>query len=103
MGITSSTAKETTVVELRGSVDISQAADLKTLLCDAIASSPSVTIEAGEVSEMDITSIQLLWAAQRRARAEGKTFRIGGSWNPALETGLRESGLCPARIFGNGV
>lgn len=99
MVIPGQSANQTATIELLDSVDISQAAELKGLLLEAFASSRSIRIEAGKASSLDITAIQLLWAAWRKAKSAGKEVVIAGQLAPELESQLRTAGLLLGELY----
>ena len=93
MSLASNQEDVSTVIRLDGAIDISGAADLKTALLEALQ--PGRTIELGLdcVSGMDVTAVQLLWAAQREAKALGANFRFIGQVPEAVSAYLAEAGF----------
>jgi anti-anti-sigma factor len=80
------------VIRLQGPVDIASAAGLKQQLQEALQSGDEIRISLQEVSELDVTAVQLLWAARRAARAAGVGFQV--LLPPAEVVGLlAEAGL----------
>ncbi len=66
-----------TTVRLEGEVGISGAQELKGSLMEALASRCEVRIDLSEATGLDITAIQLIWAAERAAKDAGLVFSIG--------------------------
>jgi anti-anti-sigma regulatory factor len=73
-------------IRLDGAIDIANAAELKSLLVQALASgnlaspilaSPfQVQVSLGAATDLDVTAVQLLWAATRQAKTSGVDFSI---------------------------
>lgn len=75
------------VIRLEGAVDIGSAGELKTLLVQALepggdGAGKEVRVALAGATDLDVTAVQLLWAAERKARAAAVAF--------ALESGLPE-------------
>jgi anti-anti-sigma regulatory factor len=87
------------VVALEGRVDIAEAAKLKSALLEAVAAPQGMRVEVSQATAVDVTAVQLLWAAQRQARQMGKRFEIAGPWSEEAEGQLREMGLYPSQLF----
>jgi anti-anti-sigma factor len=89
------TPKSTTAAAeicLRGAVDIVAAAALKQQLQEALGSGNEIRVSLKEVSELDVTAVQLLYAARRAARAAGVDFRMAAP-PPEICRALAEVGL----------
>jgi anti-anti-sigma regulatory factor len=67
---------ESSVLRLHGSVDIAAAADLKAALLKALESSKQVQVVTLGVSDLDVTALQLLWAARRAAAERAIEFTV---------------------------
>lgn len=61
------------LIRLDGSVTVTAATELRRLLVEGLACSSSLQMDLERVDEIDITTLQLLWAAGREA------IRVGGS------------------------
>lgn len=81
------------VVALDGAIDISSAAELKAALLEALGSGSktSVSLEAG--TYMDVTAVQLLWAAAEQARRSGGSFEVSGQVPAAVASALADAGF----------
>jgi anti-anti-sigma regulatory factor len=94
-------------IRLTGCVDISAAAELKRVLMEALnsdlGSGPEtergLSIDVNALESVDVTAVQLLWAARRQAQAAGREFRFDGPWTPELESLLHQAGISPSRFF----
>ena len=65
-------------LKLEGEVDISSAAELKNIVNEAFASGKEVKVDVSRATELDVTALQLLWAAAREARAIEIGFTLAG-------------------------
>ncbi|MGD1069823.1 MAG: STAS domain-containing protein [Bryobacteraceae bacterium] len=64
------------LIRLEGECTLASAAELKTLLLDGLASGGDLRLDLQGVEEIDITTMQLLWAATREADRVGSGFAI---------------------------
>jgi anti-anti-sigma regulatory factor len=80
-------------IALAGTIDISCAAELKKLLLDALNSGADVRISVGDATGLDVTAVQLLWAAERQARQSGVGFCISEPVPDAVSAELAEAGF----------
>src|SRR5580700_8341675 len=71
MAVTVDTLEGIRTIRLTDVLDIAQAAELKRVLVDAIESSLRVCIQVAGVSAIDVTTVQLLWAAASHAKSVG--------------------------------
>ena len=93
MGIALEQSENSSVLRLDGVIDISCAAELKTLLLKALASGPEVRIALDGVTELDVTVVQLLWAAEREAARAAVAFALSGQVQDPVLSGLRLTGF----------
>ena len=64
------------LLELEGDVDISSSAELKDVMMAAIASRKELAIDLHLATDLDLTAVQLLWAARREAKDNGTVFAL---------------------------
>jgi len=64
------------MLRLEGDVDIGDAIEFKGLLVDALTRAKELHIQLGDASAIDVTIMQLLWAAEHQAIAAGVAFHI---------------------------
>jgi len=64
------------VIRLEGEVGIAVAAELKTKLVEAMAAGKQVHVELEKATDLDVTALQLLWAAAREAEKAGNSFTV---------------------------
>jgi len=67
------------VIRLEGAISIPLAAELKQMLIQALSEGKGLRIDLESCTELDITALQLLWAAEREARKSSAVFAAAGS------------------------
>jgi anti-anti-sigma regulatory factor len=84
-------------IRLEGDIDISCAAELKAVLEDVLTARSGMQtgarISLAAATGMDVTAVQLLWAAEREARAAGMVLALEGPVPELLRGTLREAGF----------
>ncbi len=93
MPVTFDPGAEPGLIRLEGEIDISQADELKRVLLAALQEKRELRIALELASGMDITAVQLLWAAEREARAAGTALVLQGTVPETLRATVREAGL----------
>lgn len=93
VGMTFERADEQSVIRLEGAIDIAQAAELKSLLLDAIKREKPIRLALEGVTHLDITGVQLLWAAEREARLAGLNMRCESEVPEPVRAALKGAGL----------
>lgn len=83
----------TSLVRLEGEINISSAVELKSTLIDALASKKEIRLTLEGATELDITALQLLLAAERGAAKAGILFALEGSVPDHISTGMTDAGL----------
>jgi anti-anti-sigma factor len=81
------------LIHLEGAVDIASAAELKALLLEALASGKDLRVDLERTSELDVTALQLLWAAERAAGGSGVGFSLSGRVPEEISVALRDAGF----------
>lgn len=104
MPVTLERSEELSLIRLDGAVDITCAAELKSLLIEALASGKPVEASLESVTDLDVTATQLLWAARREAETSGVGFALLDPIPEPLTSALLHAGfedfaatLVPAR------
>jgi len=95
MGISLDRSDAGAVIALTDTVDITCAADLKALLLQALNSGAEVVISLDDATDLDVTALQLLWAAERQARQSAVGFRFAGPVPEPVSAALAEAGFPP--------
>jgi len=76
MPVTLEQGEELNLVRLEGAIDIACAAELKTLLLQALGSKKELRVSVESATDLHATAMQLLWAAGRAARGSGVRFTL---------------------------
>lgn len=92
MGSNVQQEEDSILIRLEATLDVAFAAELKKTLTEALQRGKAVRIELDAVSGLDVTAVQLLWAAQREARLSGTTFDVA--------SGLPECQCALLRVLG---
>jgi len=80
-------------IRLDGEINISCAVELKSILQQALSSGTSVQLDLAGTLELDITALQLLWAAERQARESKVAMAVAGPLPAALSSVVSDTGL----------
>ena len=80
-------------VRLEGEINIAAAAELKNVLLQALASEKEVRVDLERATELDVTALQLLWAAERGARGSGRGFALAGRLPEEILEAVMDAGL----------
>jgi len=81
------------LIRLEGEVNIGSARALKAVLLEALAAGAEARISLESATGIDVTAVQLLWAAEREARASGVVLGLSGPVPEALRASLRGAGF----------
>jgi anti-anti-sigma regulatory factor len=65
-------------IRLEGTISIGCAAELKSILLQALGSGTRVRVSLEGASDLDVTSFQLLWAAEKMAGESGVEYLLVG-------------------------
>lgn len=78
---------------LQGAITISCAAELKRLLLEALASGKDVQVDLEQATTLDVTAMQLLWAARRESERSGTAFAVVGQVPEQISVAVRDAGF----------
>lgn len=81
------------LIGLEGAVDIASAAELKKLLLEALGSGRDVCVSLADATDLDVTAVQLLWAAEREAGRSGVDFAFSGATPEQVSVALGNAGF----------
>lgn len=81
------------VVHLGGEIAIASAMEVKEALVLALASGKDIYLDLEHATDLDITALQLLWAAKRGATESGGCFTIAGEAPESILNGVLEAGF----------
>jgi anti-anti-sigma factor len=95
MGIALEKNDGNVAIALDGAIDIGCAAELKKSLLDAFQSGNEIRVSLAGVTFLDVTAVQLLWAAKRRAETSGIEFQFQDPVPEAVSTALADAGFSP--------
>lgn len=84
---------------LAGSIDIGSAEEFKAALLEGFKGARRVQVSLDAVTGLDVTALQLLWAAQRAAAQTQMDFSICGARADALENQMTELGMEHLKIL----
>ena len=93
MGMTLEESDTTSTIRLDGTVDISSAAELKTQLLQALDSGKAVRVSLEAATYLDVTAIELLWAAEREATKRGAGFTLAEPVPEGVSAALLDAGF----------
>jgi anti-anti-sigma factor len=93
MGITIEANDATSAIRLEGTVDISAAAELKAVLLQALDSGKTVRVSLEAAAYLDVTAIELLWAAEREATKRGVGFTLAEPVPEGISAALLDAGF----------
>jgi anti-anti-sigma regulatory factor len=97
VGIAVESGEETTLIRLDETIDISNAALLKTALTEGLDRGKAIAIDLSKVAEMDITAVQLIHAARQAAgqaaRLSGTGFSVAAPLPERVRQGLSAAGI----------
>ncbi len=93
MGITLKQSQKSTVIRLEGVIDITTAAEFKKLLLQACGSGKDVRVVLDGVTDLDVTAVELIWAARRSAEGAAVAFTLSGAVLESVSSALGNAGL----------
>jgi anti-anti-sigma factor len=80
------------VIRLQGAIDIGCAAELKGFLAEGLKRGGRLCISLEDVTVVDVTAVQLLWAAAREAKNSDVDFSLEGPAPEAVRAALEICG-----------
>ena len=81
------------VMLLEGALGLRDAVALSDRFKDALANNEAVTVDAGKLQEIDVSIVQLLIAAHKRAQALGRSFGLASAPDGVLRQALERCGV----------
>jgi ABC-type transporter Mla MlaB component len=92
------TGNSTFTLTLSGDVSVKSAQDLLERLKQAISTNSAVSLECRDITQADVTTVQTLLAARKKAESLGKSLTFAGPPGPKLQSVLERAGfLSPAQ------
>lgn len=102
MSITLEQTESLSVIHLEGAIDIASAAELKALLLKALGGPGEVRVSLEKLDQatgLDVTAVELLWAAGREAKKSGAAFSLVGQAPVEVSAALADAGLDLMQVF----
>lgn len=93
MGISLEQDDAQSLVRLKGMIDISCAAELKKLLLKVLEPGREVRVNLDEATDLDVTAIELLWAAEGAARSSDVRFALTGQVPKQISSAVADAGF----------
>ena len=84
---------EAGVLKLEGNWTIERAGELKAALLEAVNNSEHIVIDLGELTDTDLSAVQLLCSAHRTSARMGKRLALGERKPETLIRVVRDAGL----------
>lgn len=81
------------LLDVSPSVTVRSAAGFRQALLDALEGEDQLDLDVSELTEIDLSFIQLVLAARAQAERAGKTLRLTAPAGPALTALLDRAGL----------
>jgi anti-anti-sigma factor len=80
-------------LQLEGAVDISQATEFKQRLIEAFDQGKKLRLSFEKTTHLDVTAVQLLWAAAQEARRAGVGIEVEGEVPQPILLALSAAGF----------
>ena len=93
MPVTLAQGEAQCVIRLDGEINIGSAAELKKLLLQALASGKDMCVDLECATGLDVTALQLLWAADREARGSGRSLKLAGPVPEEILAAVNDAGF----------
>jgi anti-anti-sigma regulatory factor len=81
------------VIRLEGDIGITCSDELKRTLIEAISTRKELQVDLARTTDLDVTAIQLLWAATREAERLGASFRVADHVPEKIIGTVRDAGF----------
>jgi anti-anti-sigma regulatory factor len=89
------------LIRLQGAIDIGGAQELKELLIQGLTNDSKVLVKLADVTDLDVTAVELLWAARCEAKASSVEFSFEGQVPESVSLVLAEAGLAQFAVTGD--
>jgi len=102
VSITLEQTESLSVIHLEGAIDIASAAELKALLLKALGGPGEVRVSLEKLDQatgLDVTAVELLWAAGREAKKSGAAYSLVGQAPAEVSAALADAGLDLMQVF----
>jgi anti-anti-sigma regulatory factor len=99
VSIALSQTEDASLIRLEGAIDIGSAAELKAVLLDAVRAGKRIGVSLAQAGDIDVTAVQLLWAAKREAEQNSVAFELEGQPAGHAQSLLSDAGLDMLGVF----
>lgn len=99
MNIFLNQADDSNRISLEGAIDIASAVELKEAILQALKVRKAICISVEKAADLDVTAVQLLWAAKREAKRLGVGIMFEGQPPEAVQGALEHAGFGELAIF----
>lgn len=86
------------VLELEGALTIARAEELRSMLSQALENAEQLVVNVDNVTDMDLSALQLFCSAHHTSARAGKRITIDGNRLPAMSRSIEQAGY--VRRFG---
>jgi anti-anti-sigma regulatory factor len=93
MGVALERGEESSTIRLEGVIDIALAGELREALLKALTSGKELRISLEGATDLDVTAMQLLWAARRMADTSNVKLEFNGPVQERVSASFAEVGL----------
>lgn len=93
MSITLENNEGACIIRFAGEIDVSCSSELKRMLMETITSLKDLRLDLERASDLDITTLQLIWAAARELEKAGKALTLHDRVPEAIVGAIREAGF----------
>lgn len=83
------------VIRLEGEIDVACSAELKRCLVEALSHEKDLRLDLNAATDLDVTTLQLLWATIREAERMGRVLSVEAEVPASVVSMIRESGFEP--------
>jgi anti-anti-sigma regulatory factor len=81
------------LIRLQGAIDIGCAQELKEVLLQGLKAGSELRVKLADVTDLDVTAVELLWAARCEARASSVEFAFEGQLPEPVSVVLAEADI----------
>lgn len=99
MGIALEQEIEWSTIRLEGAIGIESAGELKEHLAQALGCGREIRISLEGATDLDVTTMQLLWAAGRAAKDTGIGFGLAGQEPQEIAAAFGDAGIDRLAVF----
>ncbi|MGA9527796.1 MAG: STAS domain-containing protein [Terriglobales bacterium] len=93
MSLTFDASSAEAILRVEGNVDIGCAAEFKRMLIEAFRLGKPVRMDLSKAGDLDVTAVQLLWAAKCNAEKNGVEFAVAGGLPDEVSGAISAAGL----------